>query len=570
MKVRKLGIFTQLFIWLAILLLAGNAILGFMAYSRSEAALFGQIQSNAKNVAQCAAMNVTGDILESINVGDEGSEGYMTVIDELALFRDNADIEYIYTLRKTGEDTFIFVVDSDPEEPAAIGDECEMTQALADAFDQQITTVDDETFTDEWGSHVSAYSPVFSGSQVVGAVGVDISANWIDEQMKNLRGLVILTCIVTYTVSLAVLLLLMMKFRKSMKKLNNKVMELANGSGDLTKEIDIRSGDELEVIAENMNSFIRQIRTLVMDVAQSTDKIVSSGEEMNTTVIGNTQIMSDMNSELADISSKMQESARSSRELSQQLSESAGDIVSFAENVTQICEMIEKANESAQTTAVTAVENQKNTLGNIRSMRKRMELAEKDVEKIAQVKQIAEEISEIASQTKILSINAQIEAARAGEAGAGFAIVATEVGSLSNEIDLAAAEINEINSQIITAVETLTAVLNEMMNFVSTDVAKDYDSFADLGKEYGSTTDAIRSRMSEIGRQSTGISAAISDINESVGEITRNVAVVSASADELSKSTKQITESMDEMRLAAQQNSEHSRELNRQVSKYSF
>ena len=570
MKVRKLGIFTQLFIWLAILLLAGNAILGFMAYSRSEAALFGQIQSNAKNVAQCAAMNVTGDILESINVGDEGSEGYITVIDELALFRDNADIEYIYTLRKTGEDTFIFVVDSDPEEPAAIGDECEMTQALADAFDQQITTVDDETFTDEWGSHVSAYSPVFSGSQVVGAVGVDISANWIDEQMKNLRGLVILTCIVTYTVSLAVLLLLMMKFRKSMKKLNNKVMELANGSGDLTKEIDIRSGDELEVIAENMNSFIRQIRTLVMDVAQSTDKIVSSGEEMNTTVIGNTQIMSDMNSELADISSKMQESARSSRELSQQLSESAGDIVSFAENVTQICEMIEKANESAQTTAVTAVENQKNTLGNIRSMRKRMELAEKDVEKIAQVKQIAEEISEIASQTKILSINAQIEAARAGEAGAGFAIVATEVGSLSNEIDLAAAEINEINSQIITAVETLTAVLNEMMNFVSTDVAKDYDSFADLGKEYGSTTDAIRSRMSEIGRQSTGISAAISDINESVGEITRNVAVVSASADELSKSTKQITESMDEMRLAAQQNSEHSRELNRQVSKYSF
>ena len=570
MKVRKVGIFTQLFIWLAILLLAGNAVLGFMAYSRSEAALFGQIQSNAKNVAQCAAMSVTGEILQTIDVGEEGSAEYQQIIDELAVFRDNADIEYIYTLQQTGDESFIFVVDSDPEEPGAIGDECEMTQAMADAFTEKVTTVDDEPFTDEWGSHVSAYSPIFAGDAVVGAIGVDISANWIDEQMENLRNLVILTCIVTYAISLTVLLLLMMKFRRGMNKLNNKVKELANGSGDLTKEIDIRTGDELEVIAGNMNMFIRQIRTLVEEVVQSADEIVSSGEKMNTTVSSNTRIMSGMNSELESISVNMQESARSSKELSQQLSESAEEIVAFAENVNQICTMIEKANESAQTSSATAVENQKNTLNSIHSMQTRMQKAEHDVEKITQVKQIAEEISNIASQTRILSINAQIEAARAGQAGAGFAIVATEVGTLSNEIDRAAAEINTINNEIISAVETLTTVLNEMITFVSTDVAKDYDSFAALGEEYGSTTSTIRTQMSAIGKQSASISRTISDINASVKEITHNVAVVSDSAGKLTKSTRQITESMDGMKSAAQHNSEHSRQLSSQVSKYSI
>ncbi|MBR4097212.1 MAG: hypothetical protein IKK42_07930 [Oscillospiraceae bacterium] len=570
MKVRKVGIFTQLFIWLAILLLAGNAVLGFMAYSRSEQALFGQIQSNAKNVAQCAAMSVTGEVLQTIDVGEEGSAEYQQIINELAVFRDNADIEYIYTLQQTGDESFIFVVDSDPEEPGAIGDECEMTQAMADAFTEKVTTVDDEPFTDEWGSHVSAYSPIFVGDAVVGAIGVDISANWIDEQMENLRNLVILTCIVTYAVSLTVLLLLMMKFKRGMNKLNNKVRELANGSGDLTKEIDIRTGDELEVIAGNMNMFIRQIRTLVEEIVQSADEIVSSGEKMNTTVSSNTRIMSGMNSELESISINMQESARSSKELSQQLSESAEEIVAFAENVNQICTMIEKANESAQTSSATAVENQKNTLNSIHSMQTRMQKAEHDVEKITQVKQIAEEISNIASQTRILSINAQIEAARAGQAGAGFAIVATEVGTLSNEIDRAAAEINTINNEIISAVETLTTVLNEMITFVSTDVAKDYDSFAALGEEYGSTTSSIRTQMSAIGKQSASISRTISDINASVKEITHNVAVVSDSAGKLTKSTRQITESMDGMKSAAQHNSEHSRQLSSQVSKYSI
>ena len=194
MKTRKLGIFMQLFLWLAILLLLGNSVLGFLAYSRSKTSLIQQIQSNAKNIAGCAATNVSGDLLRTIEVGDEETEAYGLVLEELALFRDNAEIEYIYTLRQVGEEQFVFVVDSDPEEPADIGEECEATEGLSTAFAEQITAADEEPFTDEWGSHLSAYSPIFDGDAVVGAVGVDISANWIDEQLAGLRNLVILIC----------------------------------------------------------------------------------------------------------------------------------------------------------------------------------------------------------------------------------------------------------------------------------------------------------------------------------------------------------------------------------------
>ena len=570
LKTYKRGIFSQLFLYLAILLLLGNVILGFMAYKRSETALFRQIQSNAKNIAQCAAMNVSGDILLEIKAGDEGTQNYETIINQLVLFRDNADIEYIYTLRQVGEQQFEFVVDSDPEEPADIGEVCDYTEALGRAFSSQVTTADDEPFSDEWGSHVSAYSPIMSNGQVVGVVGVDISANWIDEQMIELRNLVVIICGITYLVSMLVLFFLMSKFKKSIKKLNDKVKELAGGSGDLTKEIDIYTKDELGEIANNMNVFINQIRNLVKNIVQSTEEIVVTGEELEITIRDNTRIMSGMNSEIEDIGHNMKKSAMSGKVMSDELSQSADNVSSFVNNVDKICLMVKQANENAQRTSLIAKENRKKAMDSIHILQERMEKANQDTQQIKRVKQIAEEIGEIASQTRMLSLNAQIEAARAGSMGAGFAVVATEVGKLSDEIDNSVTEINEINNQVQIAVGTLADVLEEMIQFVSEDVSKDYDSFASLGEEYGKTTETIHIQMSEIGNQSANISETITHINADVHNIVQMVSSMAENADDLAKSNDLIAESFEKINKASLRSSKHSEKLSEQVSQYIY
>jgi len=570
MKGYKRSIFIQLFLWLAILLLFGNAVLGFLAYARSEAALFEQIQTNAKNIARCAAMNVSGDVLQGILAGEEESETYARIVDELTLFRDNADIEYIYTLRQVGEETYEFIVDADPEEPAAIGDECEATEALNIAFEQQITTADDEPFSDEWGSHVSAYSPVIYQGQTVGVVGVDISANWIEDQTTALRNLVIFTCIITYIVSLLVLWLLMSKFVKGIKKLNEKVKDLASGSGDLTKEIDIYTGNELGEIAEHMNVFIRQIRVLVKEVALSTEGILSTGEELSRTVKENTQIMSHMNAEIEDININMERSVSSSRLMSESLAESAERVTIFADNVEAICKTVRQANENAQLTSNVARQNRQKAMDSIRELQARMQKTNQDTQQIMRVKQIAEEIGTIANQTRMLSLNAQIEAARAGTMGAGFAVVATEVGKLSDEIDSAVTEINSINSQVQSAVEALSDVFAEMIRFVSEDVARDYDSFAALGEEYGNSTGVILGQMNEIGNQSGEIADTIKNVNRDVYDITQMVSSIAGNANDLAKSNQRIADSFNKLNEASDKNTEHSEKLSTQVNKYTF
>ena len=95
MKVRKISIFNQLFILLAILLLMGNGILGVVAYRHSEETLFEQIQGNVVNIAATASAHVDGELFQGIEIGDEGTDAYNEIIDQLARFRDNAELEYI-------------------------------------------------------------------------------------------------------------------------------------------------------------------------------------------------------------------------------------------------------------------------------------------------------------------------------------------------------------------------------------------------------------------------------------------------------------------------------------------
>jgi len=65
----------------------------------------------------------------------------------------------------------------------------------------------------------------------------------------------------------------------------------------------------------------------------------------------------------------------------------------------------------------------------------------KRLQEVKALEQMVDEISAIARQTNVLSINAAIEAARAGESGRGFAVVAAEIRKLSNQTASAAIDI---------------------------------------------------------------------------------------------------------------------------------
>ena len=192
------------------ILLITNIILGTLLVSQSSKMVQTMIRKNMLDISDTAAAFVSGDKFEKLAEDDIGSRDYNEIYRDLAVFRDHVDIEYIYAIRPVDEDSFIFVIDTDTEEPADYGEEIVLSEALLMAA-QGVSAVDTVTVEDRWGNFYSSYSPVFNhAKEVVGIVGVDFNSEWFDTQVRR-NSVLSIVFSVLFTVGGAVLMLIINK-----------------------------------------------------------------------------------------------------------------------------------------------------------------------------------------------------------------------------------------------------------------------------------------------------------------------------------------------------------------------
>lgn len=204
----KNNLSTKIIMMVECILLFSSVLFCSVSIYRARVGIRKAIQQRMLDIANCASGSVNGDDMNKLTEENIGSPVYSEVYDTLAVFRDNVELEYVYTIKQVGEKDFIFTMDLDMVSPASYGDSVEYTVALASAG-RGTAAVDEIPYTDQWGEFYSAYSPVLdSTGKVAGIVAVDFSVDWFEGQLSAQTRSTVVSYLIILLVTLLVAALL--------------------------------------------------------------------------------------------------------------------------------------------------------------------------------------------------------------------------------------------------------------------------------------------------------------------------------------------------------------------------
>lgn len=343
--------------------------------------------------------------------------------------------------------------------------------------------------------------------------------------------------------------------RRPINELTGRVKDIAEGEGDLTMKISIRSKDETGILASFFNRFVEKIRGVVSEAKDASAHLNTASQEMNTTTVTFTE--------------NIREQAASAEEISTTVEEISGSVDSIATNVTtqysklnavigllqRLTESIKNMDTSIQKSRRLSQSISDGTKGGIESVNLMTVSMSKITGSSEKISGIISIITGISDQINLLSLNAAIEAARAGDAGKGFAVVADEISKLAEQTSESVKEIDKLvnmnqeetayglknvtatNETIHNAIEGISLIVEQMNEIFAL-----MNSQIKINADVNSEIDFLKSISDEIHVSMSQQKIAFSEILKSIGQISELSQANAFSAQNLSEITSRIAE----------------------------
>ncbi|GFE70982.1 methyl-accepting chemotaxis protein [Chroococcus sp. FPU101] len=216
--------------------------------------------------------------------------------------------------------------------------------------------------------------------------------------------------------------------------------------GDLMVEAEV-TADVLGAVADAFNLTIQNLREIVRQVKKAAVQV---------------------NQGSIDSESFARHQSSDALRMAEELAVTLNSVQMMTESIQRVAENAKEAEEVARTSSISALkggESVERTVAGILQIRETVSETARKVKRLAEASQeiskIVALISQIASRTNLLALNASIQAARAGEAGKGFAIVADEVRQLADRSAKSLKEIEQIVLQIQSETGSVMTAMEE-------------------------------------------------------------------------------------------------------------
>ncbi|QTA86681.1 methyl-accepting chemotaxis protein [Desulfonema magnum] len=462
------------------------------------------------------------------------------------------------------------------------------------------------------GDFIVKNEDIMYEGELLGVVDIYFTTRFIEELLKNLT-IDILIKISVMSFCLVAILSVVLKFYlvKPVSEVIRGLKDIAEGEGDLTRRLEIKTKDEIGVLADCFNLFIEKLRIIISQIAQNTNKLSMSSEEL-------ALLSTQMAFSVKEMNAKAETVASASREVSanvdsmastaEQSSVSVSNIASMteemssaftqvsglarktADNVKQVAEsgedmsleinqfatsleeMTASLNEIAKNTAQASRISQ-NANQRTREVHVKMSAlvaASKQIGKIIRI------IKDIADQTNMLALNATIEAAGAGDAGKGFGVVASEVKELARQSANATDEISDQIEHIqkrtdeaVKAMEDIGKIINEItainemiassveeQTVTANEISKSVSNNAVIVKNVAKNANESAILVGEIAKSTNETSEMAKNVAQNVDELARGTRNVAKSSSDAAGGVQDISRNIQDISMASKSTAE--------------
>ena len=488
------------------------------------------------------------------------TEYYKNTLAHLSNIQKIYHLAYVYTIVKNGDGyRFIFDTDNidetDPEKITFLTDYKEPPADMLKTFSTGQQVLTDQPYTDEFGTFISLFTPLKNPDGTVYAIfGLDYDISYLKQKKIYVSIIFASTLCLTALFTILIINFVGRKIIEPMHTLSLKFKEIAEGNGDLTKELPEQKVVEISDMSRGFNEFQSKLREIILNIKDTSLNMASAMEQAASTTFSiseNIQKQSSIESVIIESIKKnnvMMDEVSFDTDVQCNISEILGTMIKDLSNSIKGLSVEAKTAADMSNNVTDKITEGEKSLQALNTIMLNVERSSKEMNNIVAL------INDISDQINLLSLNASIESARAGDAGRGFAVVAEEISKLA---DKTAVNIKDINNlirvndsyindgmislkdtvasitSIILDINNITSVINKMSDFMDQQLVyedqtqKQSVTMKTLTEQikgsidnHRSSTLSIEQTIEEIGRMGQDNAAAIEELAASTEEIT--------------------------------------------------
>lgn len=566
-RTRGLTIRAKILIPSIIIVVLVCGLMGYNSYTRFEKSMVRMGVEEADMAATIVADSLDANLLSEVTVGSEGTQVYQNLQGDLRKKQKACGIAFLYTLYTDGKKVY-YGVDSD-EDAAKVGDEFADSYAELEPVFGGKEYIQDYIDHTEDGDLITVYKPIEDNAgKVVAILGCDYDASSISAELQRAVVQTLQIGGICLLLAILILTIIVSRITKGLMQVNAKIYDLVHNEGDLTQKLDVRSGDELELIAGNVNELLAYIRKIMIGISSGSMRLMSTSRKMVDHVNSADESITDVSATMQEMSAAMEETTSSLNQITEAIDEIYLSVERIAGNADAGKVSSQEMESRASGANDAAAEGEKKA--NIETEKMAASLNEKIAKSksVEQIEILTSNIIEITEQTNLLALNASIEAARAGEAGRGFAVVADEIGKLAGNSADAAAKIRQVSAEVIQAVDELAEGSQQMIEFVRNSTEEGFGGLVATSENYATDANAMRAMMEQFAQTAEELRSTMDGIRESISAVNIAVEESAKGIAGVSESSVQLTGNVNDIQSEASDNNGIAEDLATEVGKF--